>query len=141
MGEAARITIRRLVEFTDTDASGHYQNLAVLRWIEAAEAVLHQRLGIAQRTFGASPRVRLEIDFRRPVWFLDEVDIELVVEHVGRTSCRYRFAVRSAGETAAEGVSVVVHVPKAREGAVPWPDDLRELLEHGGDRTAADGWL
>jgi acyl-CoA thioester hydrolase len=135
-GGPARVTIRRLVEFTDTDASGHYQNLAVLRWIEAAEAVLHQRLGIAHRTFGASPRVRLEIDFRRPVWFLDEVDIELRVERVGRTSCTYGFAVRCGDELAAEGMSVVVHVPKVREKPVPWPEDLRVLLSEGGDRTA-----
>lgn len=131
----ARITIQRLVEFTDTDASGHYQNLAVLRWIEAAEAVLHQRLGIAHRTFGASPRVRLEIDFRRPVWFLDEVDIELWVEHIGRTSCGYGFNIRSGGELAASGRSVVVYVPEPHAGAVPWPDELRLALAEGGDRS------
>lgn len=136
-GDPASIVIRRLVEFVDTDASGHYQNLAVLRWIEAAEAVMHQRLGIVERTFGRTPRAHLEIDFRRPLWFLDEVDVEFCVGEVGRTSCRYRFAVRRDGNLAAEGALVIVYVPEQRAGPVPWPDDLRAALAEGGDQTVA----
>lgn len=126
----ARITIKRLVEWVDTDASGHYHNQAVIRWMEAAEAELHQHLGIAGRTFGATPRVRVEIDFRQPLWFLDVAEIDLEVAELGRSSCRYETVVRNPrGEVAVEGRSVVVYVPTPREGAVPWPDDLRRALE------------
>ena len=124
----ARITIHRLVEWPDTDASGHYQNSAVLRWIQAAEAELHRALGIAERTFGSTPRVRLEIDFRQVLWFLDEIAVELEVEGLGRTSCRQRFEVRRGDDLVAEGRTVIVYVPRAGEGAVPWPDDLRAAL-------------
>ena len=130
----ASITIHRLVEWVDTDAGGHYHNQAVIRWTEAAEAELHRNLGIAARTFGSTPRVRIEFDFRQPLWFLDVAEIELTVDHVGRSSCRCAVVIRNPqGETAAEGSYVVAYVPSSGAGAVPWPDDIRAALEGGPD--------
>jgi acyl-CoA thioester hydrolase len=131
----ARITVRRLVEYPDTDASGHYHNAAVVRWIEAAEAVLHARLGIAGRTFGITPRVRLEIDFRARLDFLDDVDIDFAVIHVGRSSVRYRFEVRREQTVAVAGELVTAYLPRDAETTEPWPDDIRQALTDGGDRT------
>ncbi|MDQ6885040.1 MAG: acyl-CoA thioesterase [Candidatus Dormibacteraeota bacterium] len=132
----ARITLRRLVEYSDTDASGHYHNGAVVRWSEAAEAVLHARLGIAKRTFGFTPRVRLEVDFRERLYFLDDIDINLDVVHVGRTSLRYGFEVRRGQTIAVTGQLVCAYLPSDAEHAQPWPDDIRRALTGGGDRTA-----
>ncbi len=132
----ARITLRRLVEYSDTDASGHYHNGAVVRWSEAAEAVLHARLGIAMRTFGFTPRVRLEVDFRERLYFLDDIDIDLDVIHVGRTSLRYAFQVRRGETVAVNGQLVTAYLPRSADRAEPWPDDIRRALTEGGDRTA-----
>lgn len=137
MPEPARITIRRLVEYPDTDASGHYQHAAVLRWVEAAEAVLHSRLGVAGRTFGSSPRLHVEIDYQQPLWFLDEVEVELVAARVGRTSVRWEFSVRHGEAQAASGHFVAAHVPAAGSSAEPWPDDIRRAFTEGGDRSHA----
>jgi acyl-CoA thioester hydrolase len=133
----ARITIRRLVEYSDTDSSGHYHNGAVVRWSEAAEAVLHQRLGIAHRTFGLTPRLRLEVDFRERLYFLDDIDIDLAVIHVGRTSLRYRFEVRRNQTVAVSGELVTAYLPRDADHTEPWPDDIRRALTEGGDRTSA----
>jgi acyl-CoA thioesterase FadM len=135
--EPARITIRRLVEYPDTDASGHYQHAAVLRWVEAAEAVLHARLGVADRTFGSSPRLHFEVDYHLPLWFLDEVDIELVAARVGRTSVRWDFTLRRGQDLAASGHVVAAHVPVAGTGSEAWPEDLRRAFTEGGDRSRA----
>jgi acyl-CoA thioester hydrolase len=135
--DPARITIRRLVEYPDTDASGHYQHAIVLRWVEAAEAVLHGRLGIAGRTFGSIPRLHLEIDYRVPLRFLEEGDVDLRAAHVGRTAVRWGFAVRRGEALAAEGHFVAAYVPAAGAGSVPWPDDIRRAFAEGGDRTDA----
>jgi acyl-CoA thioester hydrolase len=131
----ARITLRRLVEYSDTDASGHYHNGAVVRWSEAAEAVLHQRLGIAQRTFGFTPRVRLEVDFKERLYFLDDIDIDLDVIHVGRSSLRYHFAVRRDTTVAVSGEVVTAYLPRDADRTESWPDDIRRALTEGGDRT------
>lgn len=133
----ARITIRRLVEYPDTDASGHYHNGAVVRWIEAAEAVLHARLGIAERTFGLTPRMRLEVDFTERLYFLDEIDIDLAVIHVGRSSVRYSFHVRRGETVAVSGQLVTAYLPRSAQKTQPWPDGIRRALTEGGDRTAA----
>ncbi len=107
----------------------------MVRWIEAAEAVLHARLGIAGRTFGLTPRVRLEVDFRERLYFLDDIDIDLAVIHVGRTSLRYRFDVRRGDTVAVTGELVAAYLPRNVDKAVPWPDDIRRALTEGGDRT------
>jgi len=124
------------VEYSDTDASGHYHNGAVVRWSEAAEAVLHARLGIAKRTFGFTPRVRLEVDFRERLYFLDDIDIDLEVIHVGRTSLRYTFQVRRGETVAVRGQLVTAYLPLNADRAEPWPDDIRWALTEGGDHTA-----
>jgi len=135
--DPARITIRRLVEYPDTDASGHYQHAVVLRWVEAAEAVLHSRLGVAGRTFGSSPRLHFEVDYQEPLWFLDEVEVDLVAARVGRTSVRWEFTIRRGETQAASGHFVAAHVPVAGTAAEPWPDDLRQAFAEGGDCTHA----
>ena len=137
MPDPARISIRRLVEYPDTDASGHYQHSVVLRWVEAAEAVLHARLGIAKRTFGSSPRLHFEVDYQQPLWFLDEVEVELVAGRVGRTSVRWDFKIRRGATLAASGHFVAAHVPVAGTGAEAWPEDLRRAFTEGGDRSHA----
>ena len=52
----AMATIRRRVEWGDTDASGHHHNSAMLRRVEAREAVLFHDLGL-DGYFPSAPRV------------------------------------------------------------------------------------
>jgi acyl-CoA thioester hydrolase len=134
--EPARITIRRLVEWGDTDASGYYQNVAVIRWIQAAEAELHTRLGIVDLTFGSTPRVRFEVDFTERLWFNDAIDIDLEVRHLGRTSVRYGFTVRRGTVVAARGVLIAAYLPRGEDRPRPWPDVVRRAL--GGVSDADD---
>lgn len=131
----AQITLRRLVEFPDIDISGHYHNSAVIRWIEAAEAVLHSRLGIAQLTFGFHPRLQLDIRFHDRLYFLDEIDIDLTVIHVGRTSVRYAFDVRRGETIAVSGEFAAAYLPEGATHTQPWPEQVRKALTEGGDRT------
>ena len=76
----ARVTIVRRVEWMDTDAAGIYHWTTVFRFAEAAEAALHDGLGIAEITFGATPRVAVSAEFERPLRFNDRVEVELAVE-------------------------------------------------------------
>ena len=131
----ARITIRRMVEFGDIDKSGHYHNACVIRWLEAAEAILHARLGIADATFGLAPRVSVELRFRARLSFMDQVDITLSTTHVGRSSVRYDLLVKSGDTTAATGSVVTVYLPEGFEHGQPWPDEIRARLSEGGDQT------
>ena len=126
----AAITVERKVEWSDTDAAGHHHFTSVLRWAEQAEFVLQERLGIAEIVAGHCPRVHLTVDFRRPAYARELVEVDLSVLEVGQTSARYAFVVRGDGETVAEGVVTAVFVRDGRP--TRWPDDVRRLLLESG---------
>ncbi|MEP6666835.1 MAG: thioesterase family protein [Nocardioidaceae bacterium] len=133
MARGASVRIDRVVEWPDTDAAGHYHHSTVIRWVEAAEAALHERLGLLD-LFGVVPRVRYEVDYSARLWFRDEVTIELTVAEVGNSSIRYEFEVRRGGESAARGAMVAVQLDPDSGAPLAWSDEFRDLLldSHNG---------
>jgi acyl-CoA thioester hydrolase len=129
------VVVHRKVEWVDTDAAGHHHHGAVLRWVEAAEAVLLQRRGVTD-LFGRIPRVHYEVDYRSRLWFGQEVQVELTVAQVGEKSVRYEFVVRSGEVVAATGNLVIVLAAPDAPTAAPWPDAVREALTRGGPQAA-----
>ncbi|MDJ0345852.1 thioesterase family protein [Streptomyces sp. H10-C2] len=129
------VVVERRVEWPDTDAAGHYHHSTVVRWVEAAEAVLLRRLGLAH-LFGSTPRVRFEADYRARLWFGETVHTELRVTKVGTSSLHYAFTVRGEGEgTAATGRMIIAHSAARATGSTPWPDDVREVLTKAGPQA------
>src|ERR687888_1504256 len=94
----ASIVVQRRIEWPDTDASGMYHNTAAFRFIEVAETTLLDRLGFLDDIYGRHPRVHIEADFLRPLWFRDLVDVEVRVISVGRTSVTYETEIRRGDE-------------------------------------------
>ncbi|WP_405834778.1 acyl-CoA thioesterase [Streptomyces sp. NBC_00105] len=126
------VVVERRVEWTDTDAAGHYHHSTVVRWVEAAEAVLLHRLGLSH-LFGSTPRVHFEADYRARLWFGDAVRTELKVTKVGSASLHYAFTVRGEqGGEAATGRMVIAHSAAHATGSTPWPADVRERLGTAG---------
>src|SRR5581483_2803869 len=82
----AAITLRRRIEWADTDAAGIYHWSTALRLAESVEAALHTALGFAHRTFGVTPRLPISCDFSEPVRFNDLVEVKLEVTKAGETS-------------------------------------------------------
>lgn len=131
----ASVTIERRVEWSDTDAAGHYHFSAVQRWAEAAEAALLRRLGLAE-LFGRIPRVHFEADYRERLWFGDVVRTELRVVRVGGSSLHYAFEVHGPQGLAASGRMSVVHAAPHTKGAEPWPAPVRRALTEAGPQRA-----
>ena len=127
------IVIDRRVEWADTDASGYHHNTFVIRLFEAAEAALHQQLGLGTTLFGRVPRVRSTFVFKRRLAFGDLVEARLGIAKVGRTSLTYVFEALRHGELVAEGEVVVVHAPPASDHGEEWPPEIRRALEPAGD--------
>ena len=122
------ITVRRRIQWFDTDASTKYHNTAPLRLMEEAEAALLDQLGIIKEVYGRMPRAHVSVDYRRPLRFWDETDVYLRVAKVGRTSITYEFAIRDASTTYAEGKVIAVFITDDGEPS-PWPERYRALLE------------
>jgi YbgC/YbaW family acyl-CoA thioester hydrolase len=108
-GEDFRMT--RKVAFADTDASGRVHFTAILRYVEEAEHEFFSRRGfsVMGENFGW-PRVHVDCDYRAPLAFGDAIEIQLVVQVVGKTSMKYHFTVKRAAKLCAEGGMVIVRV-------------------------------
>ena len=130
--DPATLVLRRRVEWMDTDAAGIYHYTTAFRFAEAAEAAMHTALGIADRTFGATPRVRVTMEFKHALRFNDEIEATLVVSALGRSSVRYDFTLSDPQGVAAAGRLTACLVDRATGRATPWPDDMRRLLAAGG---------
>jgi acyl-CoA thioester hydrolase len=126
-----RVTVRRRIQWFDTDSSTKYHNTAPLRLMEEAEASLLDQLGIVREVYGWLPRAHVTIDYLRPLRFWDEVEVDLEVADVGRTSVTYTFAVRKRQERCAEGRVVAVYIDQEGKPR-PWPDEYRRLLDGEG---------
>lgn len=127
----AAVLVQRRVEWPDTDAAGHYHHSTVVRWVEAAEAVLYERLGLSE-LFGRIPRVRYEVEYAARLWFGDIVDIALGVAELGRTSVTYAFEVRRDDQVVAAGRMVAVSSDPANGGTEPWTDQVRKAFTTSG---------
>ena len=125
----ARLCQRRRLTWAETDASGHQHFSAAVRWLEEAEQALWRGLGLVEFVRRV-PRVHLVINYRRPLWFDEELVVTVGVVSVGVTSCRLSFEVRTADTDvlAVTGEYVVAHAPEVTAGAQPWPDAVRARL-------------
>jgi acyl-CoA thioesterase FadM len=136
--DPARVVIRRRIEWMDTDAAGIYHWTTVFRLAEAAEAALHTALGIADFTFGATPRVAVQATFARSLRFNDRVEVALAVQRLGRTSVEYRLAIGSDDGTAAEGTVKSCLIDRVTGRAVPWPVEIRAAFAGAGLQQPVD---
>lgn len=125
-------TIRRRVQWMDTDAAGIWHHSVVIRWTEEAEAELHRRLGIVEETFGVTPRVKTEFDFTGSVRFDELVDITLRVGALGETSVTYEIEIVSESGTVATGRLVAVLIDRETGEPRGWPRPLRDALTPEG---------
>ena len=136
LSDPARVVLRRRIEWMDTDAAGIYHWTTAFRLAEAAEAAMHTALGIADVTFGATPRVHVEADFRRPLVFNEPVDVSLAVRAVGPTSVEYALAIGGEAGPAVSGMVKGVFIDRETRRATAWPAHVRERLESGGLQSA-----
>jgi acyl-CoA thioester hydrolase len=134
--DPARVVLKRRIEWMDTDAAGIYHWTTAFRLAEAAEAAMHTALGIADFTFGATPRVAVSASFTRALRFNDLVDVALAVEAIGRTSVQYRLTISADAGPAVDGRLKACLIDRSTGRAVPWPADVRERLAAGGLQPA-----
>jgi len=124
----AAVVLTRRVQWMDTDAAGIWHYSTIIRWAEEAEAELHRRAGVSDITFGATPRVHVEFDFRTPVRFDDEVSIEFGVDEMGESSIVYGLVVKRAGDEIARGRIIAAFIDRATGKKQAWPAPARQGL-------------
>jgi acyl-CoA thioester hydrolase len=129
----------RIIEFSDTDMAGivHFANF--FRFMEAAEHAYLRACGLSvvsewegiPITF---PRVSATCDYMKPARFQEQLDIEVDIERIGRSSVRYAFTFFKKGEVIARGgITAVLCQVRADRSLEPMevPAALREQILSG----------
>ena len=115
----------RLLEWMETDAAGHQHYTSAFRWVEECESALYRKLNLPTSLFGLMPRVKVQMEYKRRIYFGEEIITRLEVLRVGDSSLEFGFTAHVGGELAAVGNYVIVHAPEIDEGSKPWPDAWR----------------
>jgi acyl-CoA thioester hydrolase len=141
-----RFLLRRRVLFSETDLAGiaHFSNF--FRWMEETEHAFYRSLGLSvhPKQHGVSdtstgwPRLKASAEYRAPLQFEEEFEVELLVAEMRSKAIRYIFKFWKmpddpvARQLAASGELVVVAV-QATPGtlkmqATAIPDNFRERI-------------
>ena len=120
-----------LVRFGDLDAAGiaYYPNLVNFLH-EAFEDFFVGHVGRPYpevfRDGIGFPTVKVEMEFVSPVHYGDHVDIDVTVEHLGRSSVRIRYEGSVRGRPVFHARNTMVAVDMKTFRPTPLPDALRE---------------
>ncbi|NOY00380.1 MAG: acyl-CoA thioesterase [Verrucomicrobia bacterium] len=144
-------SVRKRVEFADTDVAGimHFANF--FRFMEVCEHAFMRSLGFSVHPSGVEsgkidldaevgwPRVHASCEYKKPLRFEQEVEIELRVEKVNARTVDYGFSFwknpddEESRTLVATGKFIVVCVNWDEESkemkAVEIPSGMREKLE------------
>ena len=137
---STEFTMRRRVQFAETDMAGvlHFANY--FRLMEELEHAFWRSLGLTvylrDRELHLSwPRVATNCEYYSPLRFEDEVDLKLTVTKVGKTSLHYEVEFRCDGVPCALGRLTAVCC-ETNDGAfspTAIPQEIRVRLEKGGE--------
>lgn len=140
---------RRRIEFYETDMAGivHFSNY--FRFMEASEHAFFRSLGFTlhreeEGRMSGWARVRANCEYRLPLRYMDEIEVELVVRAKKKSSLAYDFVFRRVadkdGPTPHDEVALgrleVVHIERLAGGrlkATPMPPEIARAIEVAGE--------
>jgi 4-hydroxybenzoyl-CoA thioesterase len=134
-----RATVSITVRFGDCDPAGlvyypvlfHYCHVAMEEFFAAACGVSYPRL-MAESRIGF-PTVSVRTEFRAPFVYGDEVEVEVFVSRVGRSSATFEYRLRRPGEPEPRASATLVQVAMNLDTRRPVeiPPDLRRAFGSG----------
>jgi acyl-CoA thioester hydrolase len=119
--------------WSDNDAYGHLNNVVYYALFDSAVNTILIEAGLLDPAM--SPIIGLVVEsncrFYSSLTYPEPADVGVAVEHLGRSSVRYRLAVFKAGAAiaAAAGGYTHVYVDRATNRPVPIPAGHRRLME------------
>ncbi len=136
-GPPVRTAFARFVplatRWSDNDAYGHLNNVVYYSLFDTAVNAILIEAGLLDPN--TSPIVGLVVEtncrYFSSLTYPDLAEVGVAVEHLGRTSVRYRLGVFKAGNpvAAAAGRFTHVYVDRQTNRAFPIPEGHRELME------------
>lgn len=131
------------VRFRDIDAFGHVNNAVFFSYVELARIRYLLEVLEPEQPFDRLPLIlaRVELDYRSPITFGEEVAVDTRVERIGRTSfaMSHRMTAGPDGRLAGDVQTVLVTYDYASAQPIPVPDEWRRRIgEHEGRSFDSD---
>ena len=122
------------IDWGDIDAFGHVNNLAILKYVQAARVNYLETIGLmqSQAEVKIGPILAsISCQFRKPLFYPGQVSVHSKVEEINNSSFRIRHVVRnSRNEIAAEAQDILVLYDFHKRSKITIPDDLRARIGH-----------
>lgn len=120
------------VRFRDIDAFGHVNNAVFFSYVELARIRYLLDVLEIEADFSTLPLIlaRVELDFRAPIYFGDDLEVGTRVDRIGRSSfgMRHRVTAGSERRLVADVDTVLVTYDYAAERPIRVPDDWRARM-------------
>jgi acyl-CoA thioester hydrolase len=131
------------VRFRDTDAFGHVNNAVFFTYIELARIRYLLDVLRPPEPFDRMPLIlaRVELDFRSPIMFGEDVEVATQVDRIGRSSIAmsHRMTAGADRRLVGEAQSVLVTYDYSVAQPMPVPDDWRrKITRHEGRELEAN---
>lgn len=129
--EAFPFVHRETARFSDLDPMGHVNNAVYLTWIENARIEFLRRLGAFDKPDTnemAMILARVEVDFRAPLGFDDEIEIGVRTARLGTKSFDLEYELRSGDQVVAGARTVLVAYDYKSNSSKEIPDEWRRRL-------------
>ncbi len=116
----------------DTDQQGHINNAMMASFFESGRIEVLARPELAESMKPATVVVvRVEIDYKKELFYPGTVQVSSRVTHVGRTSFRFEHSLRCGDDMIASGLATCVLMDRETRKPVPVPDAMRAFFETG----------
>ena len=122
---------RTRVGFSDTDAQGVVYYGRYNPYFDLARVEYHRSLGLLHRDGGGDFVMRAnDVEYFAPARFDDELEIDVRVSRIGRTSVTFEFAAYKVpdGTLMVTAHQTLVYIDLAQRKAAPVPDDYRAAV-------------
>jgi acyl-CoA thioester hydrolase len=129
----------RRVDFSDTDMAGIVHFSKYLCYVESAEHEFFRKLGLSvTQKYGdlqyGWPRVKVIAEFRSPLRFEDELEIQLRINNIGARSLEFEFSIAKEPDQTIAAVgsyttACVIHKADGSFESAQLPDKLAKLFK------------
>jgi len=121
------------IDWSDIDLFGHVNNLAILKYVQAARVIYLETIGLmqSQAENKTGPIIaNINCQFRKPLFYPGKVAVYSRVDEIKNTSFRIHHAIYDDNdEIAAVAQDILVFFDFNTNKKLMIPDDLREKLE------------
>lgn len=121
------------VRFRDIDSFGHVNNAVIITYFETARVhylveldLRPARANVLDLAFIAA---HISCDFRRPIFYGQNVTVGSRIIEINRSSLRLEHRLEADGQLAAEGHCILVHYDYAQQRSVPISPQIRALIQ------------